>query len=381
MNFPMSSIETSNPPAANETIKVSFAPLTRATAQAVGTTSRRLGRNLLMAAAAVGIAAWLANFAWRAWHYEETDDAYVIGHLHQVSPQIDGQVKEILVADNQLVKAGDVLLRLDPLKYEIAVQKAQADAGQTRAKKIEAAATLAEATARANQAAAQVREIDAQLELARLNHERNKLMFGDGKNGVITQAEIDRSHSALAAALASADAAKAGLAVAQAAEQAARAQIEAAEAATNAANAELRDAQRQLADTVIIAPSDGRIGNKSVETGDQVKSGQALFALAELNPWIIANFKETQLARMRPGQPVEFTIDALPGRTLRGTVDGLAPASGAQFALLPPDNATGNFNKVVQRVPVKIVLGEDSRAKFGDSLRLGCSAVVDVRVR
>lgn len=378
----MSSIDTSPAPTANTINKDTLAPgESDITTQIMVATPRRLGRNLLTAAVSVGIAAWLADFTWHAWHYEETDDAYVVGHLHQVSPQIDGQVKEVLVTDNQLVKAGSVLLRLDPLKYEIAVEKARADVAQAHAKKIEAAAALAESQARVIQAEAQISEIDAQLELARLNHERNKVMFGDGRNGVVTQAEIDKSHSALAVTHASAEAAKASLTAAQAAQQAASAQIEAADAASAAAEAELHDAQRQLADTVVTAPADGRIGNKSVEIGDQVKAGQMFFALAEPSPWIVANFKETQIARMHPGQPVELTIDTLPGQTLHGTIDSLAPASGAQFALLPPDNATGNFNKVVQRVPVKIMLDDASCAQFGDRLRLGCSAVVDIRVR
>ncbi|HXA13933.1 MAG TPA: HlyD family secretion protein [Opitutaceae bacterium] len=372
----MSSTETSSAPTV-----ISLAPATSETTQASPAAPRRLGRNLLIAAVVLGIVAWLADFGWHAYHYEETDDAYIVGHMHQVSPQIDGQVKEVLVADNQPVKAGDVLLRLDPLRYEIAVEKAQADVAQARAKQIGASAALAEAQARVSEAAAQISEIDAQLELARINHERNKVMFGDGKSGVVTQSEIDKSHSTLAVTRASAEAASASLAAAQAAQQSASAQIEASAAAVAAAGAELRDARRQLADTVLTAPSDGRIGNKSVETGDQVKSGQTLFALAEPDPWIIANFKETQLARMHPGQSVELTIDALPGATLRGTIDSLAPASGAQFALLPADNATGNFNKVVRRVPVKIVLDADSRALAGDRLSLGFSAIVNVRVR
>jgi membrane fusion protein (multidrug efflux system) len=378
----MSSTDISPAPVANTIDKNTLAPGENdITTQVMAAAPRRLGRNLLIAAVALGLAAWLAEFGWHAWHYEETDDAYVTGHLHQVSPQIDGQVKDVLVADNQLVKAGDVLVRLNSLKYEIAVEKARANATQARAKKTGADAALAEARARVSQAEAQLSEIDAQFELARLNHQRNTVMFGDGKSGVVTPSELDKSHSALAVTHASADAAKASLAAAEAAQQAASAQIEAADAAVAETGAELRDAQRELADTVVTAPADGRIGNKSVETGDQVKAGQLLFALAEPNPWIIANFKETQLARMHPGQPVEFTIDALPGQTLHGTIDSLSPASGAQFALLPADNATGNFNKVVQRVPVKIVLDDASRAQLGDRLRLGTSAVVDIRVR
>jgi membrane fusion protein (multidrug efflux system) len=143
----------------------------------------------------------------------------------------------------------------------------------------------------------------------------------------------------------------------------------------------LRDAQRELAHTRITAPTAGRIGNRNVETGNRVRAGQTLLALVEPQYWIVANFKETQLARMHAGQPVEITIDSMPGRTLHGVIDSLSPASGAEFALLPPDNATGNFNKVVQRVPVKITIDPATQRQIAGHLRLGLSVVVDVRVR
>ena len=343
---------------------------------------RRFGGRVLAVLVALGLVAWLADFGWHAWHYEETDDAYVTGHLHLISPQIDGQVKDVLVADNQPVKAGDVLARLDPLETEIAVEKSKAGVAQARAQENQAEAALAEARARVGQASAQVGQVEAQAELARIDLERNQRLFGKGGGeGAITQAQLDQSRSTFDAVQASTAAAKANLAAADAGLQSARARAQAAQAADAAAAAELRDAQRQLADTVIAAPADGRIGNKSVETGNRVKAGQTLFALAEPDVWIIANFKETQLALMHPGQSVEISVDALSGPVLHGTVDSIAPASGAEFALLPPDNATGNFNKVVQRVPVKIVLDAASRARFGARLRLGFSVVVSVRVR
>ncbi|HZP59365.1 MAG TPA: HlyD family secretion protein [Opitutaceae bacterium] len=359
------------------------APLPSAVAEKTPSASRRrlLGR-LAMALVALGIVAWLTEFSWHAWHYEETDDAYIAGHLHLVSPQIDGRVTEVLVAENQSVKAGDVLARLDPLQTEIGVAKAQAGVAQTQAQQTEADAALAEARARVSQAAAQVDQTEAQLELARIDLDRNQRLLGTEKNGgAITQADFDKSRSAFDALRASVNAAQASLEAAKAGLQSAQARTKTAEAAAAAAQAELRDAQRELADTVIAAPADGRIGNKSVETGNRVKAGQTLFALAEPDPWIIANFKETQLARMHPGVAVEIAVDALPGQVLHGKIDSLAPASGAEFALLPPDNATGNFNKVVQRVPVKIVLDDDSRARFGARLRLGFSVVASVRVR
>src|SRR6202044_662103 len=161
----------------------------------------------------------------------------------------------------------------------------------------------------------------------------------------------------------------------QAAAESAEAQWAAAKASVAAQEAAVRDAERELSYATIYAPTDGRIGNKNVEMGNRVQVGQALFALVEPEVWITANFKETQLKKMRVGQPVEFTVDSLGGRVFTGTVDSLSPASGSQFALLPPDNATGNFTKVVQRVPVKIVLDSESIRDVEDRLRPGLSTV------
>jgi membrane fusion protein (multidrug efflux system) len=175
---------------------------------------------------------------------------------------------------------------------------------------------------------------------------------------------------------------------AAAAIEGARASVEASEAAALSAKANslsfkagVTDAQRKLAYASIVAPAAGRVGNRNAETGNRVQAGQILLALVEPNPWIVANFKETQIARMHAGLPVDVSIDALPGTELHGTIDSISPASGAQFALLPPDNATGNFTKVVQRLPVKIVLDPRSVEAVGDRLRPGLSAVVSVRVR
>lgn len=355
--------------------------------------ARRLAKPVIITLAVLAIGGWLAHTAWHAYYYEGTDDAYVVGHLHQVSAQVDGQVKSVHVDDNQLVAAGDVLVELDPLAYEIARQKAEAGVAQAQAQQAEAdaaaqqaAAQLATAQARSEQAGAEVTQTKAQLELARITLNRNESLFKNG--GAVTQSDLDNARSTFNATQAAADAAesnltaaKAGIAAARAAQTSANAQITAAKANVAAAQAALRDAARELADTRIVAPAAGRIGNRNVEVGNRVKAGQNLFALAESDYWITANFKETQLAQMHPGQQVEFTIDALPGRELHGTIDSISPASGAQFALLPPDNATGNFNKVVQRVPVKITIDPNTLKEIGDKLRLGLSVIVDVRVR
>lgn len=354
--------------------------------------SRTHLRNIVFALIILGIVGWGIHFGVHAYHYEDTDDAFVAGHLHTISAQVDGQVTDVLVAENQIVHAGDVLLRLDPLQYQIGVEKATAAVAQAKAQEqqlaaasAQADAAVAEAEARVNQAEAQRTQTTAQLDLAQVTLTRNQQLFR--ANGA-AQADLDQARSAAQAADAAHHAAEANLVAAraavnsaQAAQKSAHAQTEAAHAAIAAAEAALRDAQRQLAYTTIAAPADGRIGNRHVEPGNRVQAGQALLALAENNAWVVANFKETQLAHMQPGQEVELTIDAVPGVTLHGKVDSVSPASGAEFALLPPDNATGNFNKVVQRVPVKITLDPESRAKVGDRLRLGLSAVVNVRVR
>lgn len=336
---------------------------------------------------------WLGHFGLNAYRYQQTDDAYVVGHLHQISPQISGQVKEVLVTDNQNVKSGDVLVVLEPLEFEIAAAKARAALAQARAQATEANAgaaqadtQLGEANARVEQAQAQLAQAKAQRELARLTLARDEQLFTKG--GVITQADLDNARStfqaadaAVAANSANLVAARSSVDSAKAAQDSAKAQISAAEANVSVAETALRDAERTLAYTKITAPADGRIGNKAVEVGNRVNSGQTLFSLAAPDAWIVANFKETQLTRMHQRQAVEISVDAIPGRTFTGKIDSIAPASGAQFALLPPDNATGNFNKVVQRVPVKIVLDDASLREIGSRLRFGLSVIARVRVR
>jgi membrane fusion protein (multidrug efflux system) len=354
----------------------------------------RSRRWLILTVVCVALAGWLAHFLIHAFHYEETDDAYVAGHVHQISPQIDGRVSDVLVNDNQSVKAGDVLIKLDPLEYEIGLQKAQATVEQARAQAAQAAAAssqaeaqLAEAEAKTAQAEAQVRQTGAELELAQQNFNRNQKLFR-GTNEVITKADFDTTQSLLNAKRAVNDAAQAnvtsaqaGIASARAAREAATAQQAAARATAAAGEAEVREAQRKLSDTVLKAPTDGRIGNKNVEAGNRVQAGQTLLAFVEPDVWVVANFKETQLEKMQPGQPVELLFDAVPGHAFHGSVDSLAPASGAQFALLPADNATGNFTKIVQRVPVKIVFDYGSNTNDADLLSPGLSVIPKVRVR
>jgi membrane fusion protein, multidrug efflux system len=342
---------------------------------------------------AVGGGIWLADFIHRAIVYTETDDAYVSGHLHMISSRLDGSVTEVLVEENETVKAGQVLARLDPFASQVALDKARAALDSSRADALQAQAALGQAKAQEAQARAQVAEAraqvgqsSAQLDLANVNSGRSEKLF-QADTRTISQSEVDTTLSAKAASEATVTAMKASLEAAEARVRVVSAAIESSAALAASADARVkaeqetvRDAERNLTYATITAPADGRIGNKNIEVGNRVQVGQPLFALVEPNYWVTANFKETQLRGMRAGQEVEVTIDAIGGHVFTGKLDSVAPATGAQFALLPADNATGNFTKVVQRVPVKVIFDKDSIQGFEDRLRAGLSAVVSVKV-
>ncbi len=349
---------------------------------------------LVMTALAVGALLWTARFVWHSYNFEETDDAYVNGHVHQVAPRIAGAVVEVLVDENRPVKAGQTLVRIDPLEYEIALHRAQANLAQSRAEESRARAAvdqaqagIAQAEAQVGQTQAQLSRASAQLDTANTDFTRNSRLYNNDQKA-IARSEVDTTKGSFDAAQAAVDAARANVTgarsnvtAAQAQAESAKAMLEAAGATVAANEAAVHDAERELSYATVAAPVDGRVGNKNVEVGNRVQVGQALYALVQPDLWVSANFKETQLTRMRPGQAVEFTVDAVGGKTFTGKVDSVSPATGAQFALLPPDNATGNFTKVVQRVPVKIVFDPESVRGYEDRIRPGLSAVVNVRVR
>jgi len=343
---------------------------------------------------AVGGGLWLASFIHRAIVYTETEDAYVSGHVHMISSRLDCSVTEVLVEENQTVKAGDLLARLDPFSSQVALDKAKAALDSARADALRAQAALDQARAQEIQAKAQVAEARAQvgqsiaqLDLANVNSGRSEKLF-HADTRTVSQSEVDTTQSAKAASEATVTAMKASVEAAEARVSVDSAAIESAAALVASANAKVKaeqesvsDAERDLTYASITAPTDGRIGNKNVEVGNRVQVGQPLFALVEPDYWVTANFKETQLRGMTAGQEVEVTIDAIGGHVFTGKLDSVAPATGAQFALLPADNATGNFTKVVQRVPVKIIFDKESVQGFEDRLRPGLSAVVSVKVK
>jgi membrane fusion protein (multidrug efflux system) len=374
-------------------------------------------------------------------HHEETDDAYLAGHLHPISARITDTVQHVLIDDNQHVVEGQPLVLLDPNDYQVKLDKAQAaldtasrqadtakaairstsqsataqttqalgSIGEAKASIQASKAAVAAAEAGVSRAQAQRQEVNATLAREEADLHRYEDLFAKEQ---ISKQTVDHQRASYQVALASQAGAQEQVRQAQAQLDAARegvirtealltnsqgglqsaeatklethvreGQFEAAQAAVAQATAALEDAKLQLSYTVIKSPVSGRIGKKSVEDGQRVQIGQPLMAVVEDQPWVIANFKETQLERMRPGQPVELKIDTFPNHTFRGHVDSLAPGSGNEFALLPPDNATGNFTKIVQRIPVKIVFDQDSMHGYEDLLAPGMSAVVTVTTK
>jgi membrane fusion protein (multidrug efflux system) len=329
-------------------------------------TLARVARVALLLAAVIAAGAYGAHTLRAIWGTQATDDAFVEGHLVYVSPRASGQVLEVLVAENQEVKAGDLLVRIDPADYEARLAHAQANLEIARN-------AIAHSGASSEAAAAQVRGAQARLKNAEQELARASELAARGA----------ASAHVLDAAQATRDAAAADLRAAQQREEAERAMLGSA-APVKQATAALREAELALSYTTIAAPFAGRIGKKSVEVGATVQPGQPLLTIvATSGNWVVANFKETQIGAMKPGDPVEIRVDAYPDRAWRGHVDSISPATGAKYALLPPDNATGNFTKVVQRVPVKIVLdavsGDGAAGEDPTALPVGLSVVARVR--
>lgn len=349
---------------------------------------------LVVTVLSIAALAWTVRFGIHAYRYVGTDNAYINGHVHQISSRAAGSVIDVLVDENQSVRAGQLLARIDPLEFEIALHRAQANLAQSKAEEARAHAAISQAKAQIEQLQAQVGQADAEVvrataqsAMAADNLARNSKLYSTDTRA-IAKADLDQTKSAfdsnqamVVAAKANGAGARSNVIAAQAQAESADAQLIAAQATVAANEAATKDAERQLSYATITAPVDGRIGNKNIETGNRAQVGQALFALVEPDLWVIANLKETQLAHMQDGQVVELTVDAIPGQNFIGRIQSISPATGAQFALLPPDNATGNFTKVVQRVPVKIVFEKDSVRDFLNRLRPGLSVVVNVRIR
>jgi len=338
-------------------------------------------RRVLLVAGLVALAALGAGgrMWWRSHYFVETENAYVSGHVHPLSARIAGVVTRVLVEDNQVVRAGDVIAELDPADQRLKIEQIQAQIDSAEQQVLQAEAQSAQVLAQAGAAAAQVLQSEAQLLRARQDAERYGQLYNDQMKAV-SKAELDAANATRSGATAELAARRDGATAAKAQATASASAREVAKAQVRVLRVALKDAQQQLAYNQVLAPVAGRVGKRSVEVGMRVQPGQQLAALVQDEVWVTANFKETQLAELRPGQSVKVSIDALPGHTLMGKLDSFAPASGAQFALLPADNATGNFTKIVQRVPVKIVLKPEDIKALGGRLVPGMSALTEVEI-
>ncbi len=316
---------------------------------------RRLLAAGFLACAAAGAAVWYLRGAGRV----GTDDAFVEGHVIGVSPKVAAHVLAVHFNDNYLVHRGDLLVELDPRDFAVNVASAEANLAAARSRLTQAQAQQDVAGAGLGQATADLASAQANADNASADLKRNEqLMHGQ----VIGRREYDASVAGAKSAAAAAESAAKKIVSQQAQVHLADAERQTAEAEVQQAEAGLQQAHLQLSYARIIAPADGWITRKGVEPGNYVQPGQTLFSLVPADVWVIANFKETQLKRLAVGQPVTVRVDALPGTKLRAHVESFQTGTGSRFTLLPPENATGNFVKVVQRVPVKIVFDEPGSA-------------------
>jgi membrane fusion protein (multidrug efflux system) len=316
---------------------------------------KRFSRRLfLVAVGALILAAttfWIVSNA----GYETTDDASVEAHVIQVSPKISAHVRAVHFDDNYQVKRGELLIELDARDYEVALASAVANLASAQSKRTESEAQQNVAEAGLGQVRADLASARATAENAQSDFNRNEQLY---KTHVIDRREYDASAAQAKTAAASVESASKRVASQEAQIRLASAQYVTASAEEKQAETQVQQAQLQLSYTKIFSPFDGRVTKKSIEPGNYVQPGQTLFSLVPPDVWVIANFKETQLKKMKVGQSVSVRVDALPGRDLKAHVESLQFGTGSRFTLLPPENATGNFVKVVQRVPVKIVFDE-----------------------
>ncbi|WP_288200141.1 HlyD family secretion protein [uncultured Pleomorphomonas sp.] len=328
---------------------------------------------LLVALAGAAAVLW----AWHLWPFastvEVTENSYVRGQVTTLSSQVSGYVTEVPVRDFQFVKAGEPLVRVDDRIYRQQLEQAEAQLDIARASLANVDQTMAQTVATVAVRKAALDQATAQLAQVKATYERVSSLT---QKGIRAETDLD-------GAVANLKVAEAGVAAAEANVSLADAQVRAADVSRSGLTAQVRAAEAavdlariNLGNTVIAAPTDGQISESSVRMGQYVTAGTQLMFLVPPARWIVANYKETQTARMRVGQPATIEVDGLDGAALRGTVEELAPAAGSEFSVLKADNASGNFTKVVQRIPVRIRLLEGQ--PLAERLRPGMSVIARV---
>jgi membrane fusion protein (multidrug efflux system) len=352
-------------------------PTTDPTAPPARRSRRRLVLIVIVIVALVAATIWLARW-WTVGRFiESTDDAYLQADSVTVAPKVSGYVTDVYVGDNQSIKAGDPLVRLDARQYQAALDQAQATIDARMA-------DIQRAQADIQQQHANIEQAQAQQQVARISaaHARDEVQRYAplAATGAETSERLAELTSTRDQALATLAANSAALNAAQTQIPAITAQIAQARAQLEAAQASARQSRLDLQDTIVRSALAGKVGDRTVRVGQYVQPGTRMLTVVPVqSTYLEANFKETQVGHMRVGQPVTLHVDALPGKDLHGVVDSFAPGTGSQFALLPPENATGNFTKIVQRVPVRIRIetGPETRSV----LLPGLSVTADVDTR
>jgi membrane fusion protein (multidrug efflux system) len=354
-----------------------------ASAPAATTTRRRPMPLIVGGVVAIALLGW----GWHKYRFAlahvVSDNAQVDGHITPIAPKVQAFVAQVRVDDNMHVRAGDTLVVLDDRDLQVRLAQAEAEyasalaAAGSRSRAGQAVAQLAATEAQAQSYQAAVSSAEAQFRKAASDLERIR---GLAAQKIVPAQQLDAAQAAYDAAQANLEAARRQAAAATSQVSASGAAVTAAEARVAGARAAVENARLQLSYTVITAPEGGIIARRAAEPGALVQVGQTLMSvIPDSGVWVTANLKETEITDVRVGDPVSFTVDAYPGREFTGKVESLSPATGARFALLPPDNATGNFTKVVQRVPVRIAV--ESGADPEHSLRPGMSVVVTISTR
>jgi membrane fusion protein (multidrug efflux system) len=319
-----------------------------------------------------------------------TDDAFVDGRVHVIASKVPGTVKLIHIKDNQFVRKGDVILEIDSMDYEVRIKETRAGLETERAKLSEirdrvdtVRKQLSEISASLEAARANLQLQKANLDLAKVNFQRSEFLM---KREVIPRQQYDNSKTTYEVAVAQVKAAEDQVKQIEASLETQRALIKQTESGLPTQEAQIRQkdatlkgTELNLGYTKIYAPTDGYIAKRSVEIGNQIQPGQSLMAVVPLDDiWITANYKETQLERVKPGQQVKIKVDTYPSKVFHGKVDSVMAGTGAVFSLFPPENATGSYVKIVQRIPVKIVL--DQGTDPAHILRIGISVVPTILV-
>lgn len=340
---------------------------------------------LFLVVAIAGIGATLGYRWYQAQHYVSTDNAQIEGRIVPMAPRVAGYVKALNISDNQMVKAGEMLVKIDDRDYLARLQQADAELAIAIANAGKSAggdgvgqamAQISMAQANASAATANIRQIEANLQKARSDLERFRSLAAQN---MASQQQLEAADTAVRAAEAQLKTARDSANAAGEQVTMYSAALRSAKSKVDATRAQRELAAIQLGDTGLQAPVGGMISKKNVEIGQLIQPGQTLFSIvASDDIWIVANVKETDIGRVKPGDKAEIEVDAYPGSKLAGQVESISAATGAKFALLPPDNATGNFTKVVQRVPVKIRLQQDNAHKL--PLRPGMSVFATIVV-